>query len=89
MPDNDATPDAPPERRPPRWTTGQGIGFLAMLPGLLFLLAAFAAYATSTNLRGDEQEAAEIAAAATGALGLLLALPGVIVFAMCRTRKPL
>ena len=86
MPDD--TPDPQPERRPPRWTTGQGIGFLVMLPGLLLLVTAVITAAVAADLRGDEADVAQGAYAVMGALGVLMTLPGIVVFFMCRTRKP-
>lgn len=89
MPEQDATiPDAPPGRRPPRWTTGQGIGFLAALPGLLLLVGAVITFAATTNLEGDDADTAAGIVAVLGLLGVLMALPGLIVFCMCRTRRP-
>ncbi len=72
----------------PRWTTGQGIGFLAALPGLLLIAAAAVTAAATTDLKGDDLDTAQGAFAVMGALGLIMALPGVVVFLMCRTRRP-
>ena len=84
----DETPDAPPERRPPRWTTGQGIGFLTALPGLLLITAAGIVVIAAADLSGEDADVAQGAYAVMGTLGVLLALPGVVVFFMCRTRRP-
>lgn len=89
-PDVDPEPPPEPERSPPRWTTGQGIGLLVMLPRWAITVAGIVAMLVA-GWRLTDSHLSEIvffAGAGAAVLGLLWALPGWIVFTMCKTRRP-
>lgn len=65
----------------PVWTTGQGIGFLVALPGwLLAPVGLLGALITAGNGNGI----VPAIFAASAVLGLIVAIPGSIVFGKCR-----
>ena len=80
MPDNDDTDPRQP------WSTGQGIGFLVMLPGLIVIAAAVAAMLVTVAVLDDPDEIAVGLISGCGAMlvGLLAAVPGMIVFFKCK-----
>ena len=85
MPANDDTSEAPVSQQP-SWTTGQGIGFLVMLPGLIVIVAAVVAMLVTVWAVTDDDDMLTALAACAGVLtlGLLAAVPGMIVFFKCR-----
>ena len=68
----------------PHWTTGQGIGFLAALPGCVFVVLSIAVALVAFELEGDTMAIELASAGVVGALGLMAAVPGLIVFYKCR-----
>ena len=64
----------------PQWTTGQGIGFLVALPGLLsFFVGLFGSCATR-----DDGGGVLVGFVLTMAVGAIFAIPGVVVFKKCK-----
>ena len=87
--------DAPPSywagpvgSREPDWTTGQGIGFLVALPGWIIvgLAALVAVIGVATSGGGDDVGAAVGIAMLTAVFGVIVAVPGTIVFNKCKRR---
>ena len=79
-------PAYPPSgSRGPDWTTGQGIGFLVALPGwILVPLGVIGAIVASSFAGGDRALSLISLGVAIG--GLILAVPGTIVFTKCKRR---
>ena len=80
-------------RREPRWTTGQALGFLAAMPGCVLVVAGFAALIAVAVIGDSGAEGDGFTdwgmTAGFGAVvsGLLLTVPGCIVFERCRRRR--
>ena len=74
--------------REPDWTTGQGIGFLVALPGRIIvgLAALVAVIGVATSGGGDDVGAAVGIAMLTAVFGVIVAVPGTIVFNKCKRR---
>ncbi len=70
------------------WTTGQGIGFLVALPGWIIvgLAALVAVIGVATSGGGDDVGAAVGIAMLTAVFGVIIAIPGTIVFNKCKRR---
>ena len=77
-------PEPEPTSNEPVWTTGQGIGFLVALPGIVIAVAAIATMLVALGLEGDERLIGLASAGGGGVLGLGAAVPGLIVFFKCR-----
>ena len=90
MPDQTAYRPSPADQPAvscePDWTTGQGIGFLVALPGwIMFGLAVLAGLVGAFGTFTDEEFVQLVVGAiVVGAVGLLAALPGTIVFSKCK-----
>ena len=80
------SPASPPvDSREPNWTTGQGIGFLVALPGwFLVPFGLMGAIVASSFAGGDRALSLISLGVAIG--GLILAVPGTIVFIKCKRR---
>ena len=78
----------PTGTREPDWTTGQGIGFLVALPGWIIvgLAALVAVIGVATSGGGDDVGAAVGIAMLTAVFGVIIAIPGTIVFNKCKRR---
>lgn len=77
--------DPPVGSSEPDWTTGQGIGFLVALPGwMLVPLGLMGAIVASSFAGGDRALSLISLGVAVG--GLILAVPGTIVFMKCKRR---
>ena len=79
-----STPQPQTPEDEPMWTTGQGIGFLVALPGWLLVAIGLLGAGPASELGG---EGVVIALVAAG-FGILIAIPGSIVFNKCK-RQPL
>ena len=79
-------PEPEPPTDAPTWTIGQGLGFLVALPGAILTVLGVAAMLVAVTAIEDKDEALLGLAAAGGAtlLGLVIAVPGLIVFFKCR-----
>ena len=86
MPDNNQ-----PDPQPPKWTTGQGIGFFAALSGLLLIVGAIIVAAmsvfVSAEMSAENADAIQGLYVVMAAIGIMLAAPGIVVFFKCRTRR--
>ena len=80
MPDNDTT-----EPAKPRWTTGQGLGFLVALPGLIITVLGVASMLVSVLAITDKDDALVglLFSGGVAVVGLIAAVPGLIVFYRC------
>ena len=83
-------PAHPPSgSRDPEWTTGQGIGFLVALPGWLLLglsmLVALVGLAVSDST--DAGPEIFISGVIIAVFGMIIAIPGTIVFNKCKRRR--
>ena len=76
--------------RDPKWTTGQGIGFLVALPGWIIFLGGLIAarvvseQETSWGAEPNLFDGNSLYLFVTGIVGLLCAIPGTIVFNKCK-----
>ena len=83
MPDDTTNP---PEAR---WTTGQGLGFLVLLPGLIIIAVGVVSMLGASVLVEDREEM-RIGIVSGGVvvfLGLVAAIPGLVVFTNCAKRR--
>ena len=71
----------------PKWTTGQGIGFLVSLTGWILAAAALVGVWITATEGGNDEELTAIFGLLAG-LGVVSAIPGTIVFHKCK-RPPL
>ena len=71
----------------PKWTTGQGIGFLVSLTGWILGAAALIGVMVTATEGGNDEELTAIFGLLAG-LGVVSAIPGTIVFHKCK-RRPL
>ena len=92
---SDQAPTAPApayplaDSREPDWTTGQGIGFLVALPGWIAVALAVlvAVIGTAASDGGGGAGAAVGVATLTAVSGVVIAIPGTIVFYKCKRRS--
>ena len=75
-----STPRPQAQEDEPMWTTGQGIGFLVALPGWLLVAIGLLGAGPASELGGEGVVIALVAAA----FGVLIAIPGTIVFNKCK-----
>lgn len=80
----------PDESTEPRWTTGQGLGFLVMLPGLIVTALGLTAMLVSAFAIEDRDDMLIGIASGGGVvfLGLIAAIPGLVVFTRCAKNAP-
>ena len=67
--------------REPKWTTGQGIGFLVALPGWVLVGLGLVGALVGAEAGGDSFV---LAALLSSLAGLVSAIPGTIVFKKCK-----
>ena len=68
---------------PPRWTTGQGIGFLVALPGTVLAIFGIIGLMTLPSVEAADQSLLAGVSFGTFVFGLVLSIPGFIVFRRC------
>ena len=78
----------PSGSRDPHWTTGQGIGFLVALPGWILLGLSMLAALVGLLVSNSTDAGPAILAAGMGSavFGMIVAIPGTIVFNKCKRR---
>ncbi|MDE0664822.1 MAG: MotA/TolQ/ExbB proton channel family protein [Acidobacteria bacterium] len=88
VPQSPAPAYPPVGSREPHWTTGPGIGFLVAVPGwtIVGLAALTAVIGVATSGGGDDVGAAVGVAMLTAVFGIIVAIPGTIVFNKCKRR---
>ena len=74
--------DPPAGSREPTWTTGQGIGFLAALPG--WTIVGLAALVAINRLAAADTGTVLASAISATLFGVVIAIPGTIVFYKCK-----
>jgi len=79
-----STPRPQAQEDEPIWTTGQGIGFLVALPGWLLVAIGLLGAGPASEIGGEAVVAALVAAG----FGVLIAIPGSIVFNKCKRQPP-
>ena len=88
------SPDYPPsDPREPDWTTGQGIGFLVALPRWILVglvlpaaIVGLAVSDTAANSRTNSAEALLGTSLLMALFGVIIAIPGTVVFNKCKRR---
>ena len=70
----------------PKWTTGQGIGFLVSLCGWLIAAAGLIGLMITAPAGAGDDELVPIFGLLAG-LGVISAIPGTIVFHKCKRRE--
>ncbi len=89
IPDDPAPAHPPVGSREPDWTTGQGVGFLVALPGWIIVgLAGIGALAAVYLVAADSPIALHvvIGVVSWAVFGVIIAIPGTIVFNKCKRR---
>ena len=80
----DTTP-ASPGSGEPQWTAGQALGFILTIPGLVLIVAACVAAMITAGLNDRDDAVLALVSCGAGAMvGVVMAVPGMIVFYKCR-----